>query len=489
MIIPFVTYEAPEPADVQKTIPLDVSLDDYKVNDLPFPYIKATSEEIEEGNKKMLLPEEVGFNIRSNDVESTITSSKEKTYTSSELDISLDELIKQENLPIRVNRDYVKGARTASGNPSNHGKRLKNGHPAAYDISPTNGKGFEELTRILYNNSKFRAWLKHNGLGILPEVITWYPGLTKKTHATGNHFHIGPDTLGKNWWYDGVVPDWWHGGRNTPKRTPASLTNPSKAQHGMKFNIPQYDNQFPFVHFENAEQNNKNTQIDILGNTIDISDWAQEVLPNGRIIVKNEYQQEPITEDSYTADFPIIEEESYPEEKSSKEVVSSKELPKTEGQGKRLNLKVDKKGEQLYKYIKEVSNEAGFEGLKDPNIQKIIMMQAERESGYNQKITTKASSGCGYFGMLDMTRNSLSNASRKEFLNDGKEQVRAAYKLYKWIHSLKSAKELKKQGYNDELITVLGWWYPKSLQMVLNGKRKFSLGGYSIQKAFKDYGK
>ena len=47
---------------------------------------------------------------------------------------------------------------------------------------------------------------------------------------------------------------------------------------------------------------------------------------------------------------------------------------------------------------------------------------------------------------------------------------------------------MKSQGYNDSLITALGWWYPDSMRMVLNGNKDFSLGGYSIKQAFEDYG-
>jgi hypothetical protein len=53
---------------------------------------------------------------------------------------------------------------------------------------------------------------------------------------------------------------------------------------------------------------------------------------------------------------------------------------------------------------------------------------------------------------------------------------------------MSDAKKMKERGYNDDLITALGWWYPRSMRMVLNGNTNFSLGGYSIKKALQDYG-
>ena len=50
------------------------------------------------------------------------------------------------------------------------------------------------------------------------------------------------------------------------------------------------------------------------------------------------------------------------------------------------------------------------------------------------------------------------------------------------------AKQLKARGYNDDIITALGWWYPKSMRKVLNGDKDFALGGYSIKQAMQDYG-
>jgi hypothetical protein len=58
--------------------------------------------------------------------------------------------------------------------------------------------------------------------------------------------------------------------------------------------------------------------------------------------------------------------------------------------------------------------------------------------------------------------------------------------MYKNILDTSDAKQLLSQGYNVAQVTALGWWYPKAMKMVLNGKTNFSLGGYSIRQALND---
>ena len=155
------------------------------------------------------------------------------------------------------------------------------------------------------------------------------------------------------------------------------------------------------------------------------------------------------------------------------------------GKANKISLKGS---ENLSKVIDEVSNEKGFEELKDPNIKRLILLQAKRESSFNPTVQSKSSSASGYFQFIDSTRKRYSNYSKTDFLKDQKEQVRAAYKYLQDIHNTPSALKLKQQGYNDAFITALGWWYPRSMDMVLQGKKDFSLGGYSIKKALEDYG-
>ena len=117
-------------------------------------------------------------------------------------DLSFEELVKQENLPLIITSGYRKGSKTKQGKSSNHGRLDSKGNPLAYDIQPFfNGKvdkseeGFNKLLTILYNNPRVVRWLEYNNKGILEEIT---PSVMKRTGATGPHLHIGPDTWAKN---------------------------------------------------------------------------------------------------------------------------------------------------------------------------------------------------------------------------------------------------------------------------------------------------
>ena len=117
-------------------------------------------------------------------------------------DLSFEELVKQENLPLIITSGYRKGSKTKQGKSSNHGRLDSKGNPLAYDIQPFfNGKvdksekGFNKLLTILYNNPRVVRWLEYNNKGILEEIT---PSVMKRTGATGPHLHIGPDSWAKN---------------------------------------------------------------------------------------------------------------------------------------------------------------------------------------------------------------------------------------------------------------------------------------------------
>lgn len=142
---------------------------------------------------------------------------------------------------------------------------------------------------------------------------------------------------------------------------------------------------------------------------------------------------------------------------------------------------------EFNKLLDEVSNEAGFEDLKDPEVRRLIILQAKRESNFEQKSRSSSSTASGYFQFIDSTRKEYSSYDKKSFLDNPKEQIRAAVKHLRDILDSTEAKKLLQNGYNKEQITALGWWYPKSMKMVLNGNKNFSLGGYSIKRALEDY--
>ena len=222
-----------------------------------------------------------------------------------------------------------------------------------------------------------------------------------------------------------------------------------------------------FTTYEDVGTPEEKVQIDmpLMDKPFDISNWASGITSNGTIVVKDK-----------TAKFKMINNNN--QEQSSIQNSSTKNIsiPETKG------------SQAFSKLLDEVSNEEGFEGLKDPKVKHSLMLQAKRESNFNSGAKSKSSTASGYFQFIDGTRAKYSKISKEQFLNDPKEQIRTAYKYYKDIHNMSDARKMKERGYNNDLITALGWWYPRSMGMVLNGNTNFSLGGYSIKKALQDYG-
>lgn len=137
-------------------------------------------------------------------------STEAKVDASVDAGISLEELIKQENLPIRITSGYrgkgsLRGGKTAQGKRSNHNRLDANGNPMAYDIAPAVGKTFADVRNAIKNNPRVLAWFQKRGWGILEEMQDGKRGfydISGKFHytgATGPHFHLGPDTYGRQW--------------------------------------------------------------------------------------------------------------------------------------------------------------------------------------------------------------------------------------------------------------------------------------------------
>ena len=144
--------------------------------------------------------EENDFPVLGNYVEEDLTfeDNSKEDYE----DLSFEELVEQENLPLIITSGYRKGSKTKQGKSSNHSRLDSKGNPLAYDIQPFfNGKvdkseeGFNKLLTILYNNPRVVRWLEYNNKGILEEIT---PSVMKRTGATGPHLHIGPDSWAKN---------------------------------------------------------------------------------------------------------------------------------------------------------------------------------------------------------------------------------------------------------------------------------------------------
>lgn len=352
------------------------------------------------------------------------------TKTSTSNNISFEELLKQENLPVKITSGYrgsdgFRGGKTASGSRSNHNRKDEYGNSMAYDIVPLDGN-FEDLLNKIYSNPRIVSWLKSKGYGILEETT---PEVMKKTGATGKHLHIGPDSSAL---------------AMTQKRL-------SKAASGLKF---------PFMSFESVQPETPTIKLPLYDNEFDISSWSKGVTKDNI----------PIAKDNLSNPFKV-------NNPTSSEITIS-EVPITSETSINTSLE---------NVIQEVSKEKGYEELQNPEIKNLLMLQAKRESNFNPKAQSKSSSASGYFQFIDSTRKALSSLSKEDFLNNPKEQVRAAFKNLKNILNSSTAQALLNKGYNKAQVTALGWWYPKSMNMVLNGNTNFSKGGYSIKQALSDY--
>lgn len=117
---------------------------------------------------------------------------KKREYNDEKVDASIAGLIelmnKDENLKgkYKITSLYRPGAKTKQKKTSFHslGK--------AMDIIPVECS-WDELERLIMSNSEIVNYMKNNKLGILDEYTA--NGRQKRTGATGNHMHIGPDQL------------------------------------------------------------------------------------------------------------------------------------------------------------------------------------------------------------------------------------------------------------------------------------------------------
>ena len=120
------------------------------------------------------------------------SADKKREYNDEKVDASIAGLIelmnKDENLKgkYKITSLYRPGAKTKQQKTSFHslGK--------AIDIIPV-GCSWDELEQLIMSNSEIVDYMKNNKLGILDEYTT--NGRQKRTGATGNHMHIGPDQL------------------------------------------------------------------------------------------------------------------------------------------------------------------------------------------------------------------------------------------------------------------------------------------------------
>ena len=110
-------------------------------------------------------------------------------------DQDLPALIKKYGIPMRISCGFR--TRTFnSGQESWHRALDVHGHSGAYDVVPTSGYSFETLAKWISSRPEVVIDFMRRGWGILDES-TKGKRIANHTGGTGDHFHIGPDTIAK----------------------------------------------------------------------------------------------------------------------------------------------------------------------------------------------------------------------------------------------------------------------------------------------------
>lgn len=119
------------------------------------------------------------------------TTTKQYDHT-----ISFQQLCKNIGVDVTVTSELRPGAKTSSGKDSNHRLTDEWGRSRAIDVVPKDGD-FEGLKNKLLNSPEAKNWFQKRGYGIINEII---PQVKSKTKASGDHFHIGPDSWAQRIW-------------------------------------------------------------------------------------------------------------------------------------------------------------------------------------------------------------------------------------------------------------------------------------------------
>nr|DAF63663.1 MAG TPA: peptidase [Podoviridae sp. ctz6O13] len=114
------------------------------------------------------------------------------TYNRGRLDEEIKALFKKHGINITVT-----SGKRAAGAAGKAGKRSHHVGGNAVDIVPGKGETFESIKRKMLGNSEIQQFFSDNGLGVIDETS---PNTMKKTGATGQHFHIGPDKAAQQTW-------------------------------------------------------------------------------------------------------------------------------------------------------------------------------------------------------------------------------------------------------------------------------------------------
>ena len=373
--------------------------------------------------------------------QSTSSSNNSSTKSYDVDDISFEELIKQENLPIKITSGY-RNTLTAQGRPSNHSKRDSKGNPLAYDIKPKPGYTFEDLRKILYNNPRVVAWFKKRGWGVLEEMQDgksrgFYDirGKFHYTKASGPHFHIGPDHYGVEWFNNKVNKD---------------LVQ--YAQYGTKF--PDLFSKFQGL------KNIRNNKLYF--NPDDVNPFTSRTFTTSNQQIFDKFYNLSSSKNTTKEEKdPLLNSPFYlgnnlpstREQQTSEQTVE--QIPQQTLQQNSVQEKYTGNGAKI------LSDAITNIAKTNPDIERyrdLLMFTAFRESRFNPTASNKKSTSYGLFQMIDSTRRYYApHLSKEEFGRNITAQVEAAYKMMKHLFESEDGRLLKQRGLTDKQIATLGW--------------------------------
>lgn len=370
----------------------------------------------------------------------------------SDTSISVIDKLTEEGVHFKITSGYRPGAKTAQGKSSNHSKTDDNGNPLAYDIVPAKGYTFEDLKKEIYDNPDLVQYFKDKHLGILEENKK---SIASVTHATGPHFHIGPDSWAIKMFNDNI----------------------KKGQYGMKFD-DLADGIYPADDDDDTEDTNKIQGLQDLQSAgpLSIIYKKQDKLDNNNLEqfiealnynpIKNSNFDMSSTESSDSNLLDIGDEAA--------------RLIDAQEKARQIQLGDYQEGTKEYKGNQKelLSKTIDTLGTKDPDILRkkdFLMRMAATESGYKLNVSSNKSTASGWFGFLNSNKKFFApNVSVSAFNNSPETQIEAASKMYDYV--LAQARHYgaydiaKQKNYSDDDIAAAYWLSPKwATQFFING--------------------
>lgn len=366
----------------------------------------------------------------------TSTSVSSSSFDSSDSNLSLEEILKQEGVHFRISSGYrgkgsLRNGLTKQGRRSNHNRLDDKGNPLAYDVVP-NGVSWKDFKKEIYGNPRIVNYLKSRGWGIIDETRS---DIKSRTGATGDHLHIGADT-----WAQQMLNEYMNNtklwmaqeGIKVPTELASSFIAQENPYKNRIYFNPESVN--PFTSDENERIKSYNEQL------------FQKLRGVAQKKKETTEDEDPLTNSPFYsgANLPSKKDTSSKQQSAEPIVEPSPSNEKYTGSG-----------------VQALNDAITNIAKTNPDIEKyrnLLLFTAKRESNFNSTASSKYSSAYGLFQMIDSTRKYYApHLSKVEFGKDINAQTEAAYKMMKKLFESEDGKMLKQRGLTDKQIATLGW--------------------------------